>query len=53
MFCDIIILTVKPFGVVFDSALEGMHLLASAGIVKVSTEYYGVRFGEFRHRATI
>ena len=50
---DHIELTVQPFGVVFDSSLERMHLLATGRIEKVSPEDYRVCFGEFGNRAAI
>src|SRR5699024_9357602 len=46
-------LTVEPFGVVLDGALEWVHLLAGAGVEKVRAEDDRVCLAVLRHRATV
>lgn len=47
------LLTVQPFGIIFDSPLERVYLLAGRDVVQVRPEDDCIRFRELGHRSAI
>ena len=46
-------LTVEPFGVILDGALERMHLITGGGVEEIGAKNDSVRLGEFGYRTTV